>query len=147
MPGSHWLKGSAAWAESSGDSTELLTQLARLLFPHDGMADDIYAEVMGGVLAAAAEDSSLHGTLQAAETALDEQRGKSWLSLDEAEQITVLHELQDEAFFTSIVGAVRGHFYYHPAVWKYLDYPGPSKQFGGYLHRGFDDIDWLPEKG
>jgi len=28
-------------------------------------------------------------------------------------------------------------------VWTKLGYEGSSAEFGGYLHRGFDDIDWL----
>jgi len=30
-------------------------------------------------------------------------------------------------------------------VWKHIDYPGSSKEYGGYINRGFNDIDWLPE--
>lgn len=145
LPGPSWLKGSAAWAESKGESSELLTRLARLLFPHDGMADSVYAEVMDGVLSAAAEDSALTAALQSAGTAFDRQGGKPWVSLDERGQIAVLETLQNEAFFTDILNSVRGHFYYNKRVWKHLDYPGPSFKSGGYLHRGFDDIDWLSQ--
>jgi hypothetical protein len=30
-------------------------------------------------------------------------------------------------------------------VWTKLGYEGPSAPEGGYLHRGFDDIDWLKD--
>jgi hypothetical protein len=30
------------------------------------------------------------------------------------------------------------------AVTRGFGYQGPSLGQGGYLHRGFDDIDWLP---
>jgi hypothetical protein len=26
-----------------------------------------------------------------------------------------------------------------------IGYPGPSYAEGGYMHRGFDDLSWLPE--
>ncbi len=29
-------------------------------------------------------------------------------------------------------------------VWEILGYEGASYDKGGYLHRGFDDLDWLP---
>ena len=29
-------------------------------------------------------------------------------------------------------------------VWDLLGYEGSSFEKGGYLHRGFDDLDWLP---
>jgi hypothetical protein len=30
-------------------------------------------------------------------------------------------------------------------VWELLGYEGPSFDQGGYLNRGFDDLDWLPD--
>jgi len=30
-------------------------------------------------------------------------------------------------------------------VWNLLGYEGPSYDKGGYLNRGFDDLDWLPK--
>ena len=32
-----------------------------------------------------------------------------------------------------------------PEVWSLLGYEGPSFEHGGYLRRGFDDLDWLPD--
>jgi hypothetical protein len=29
-------------------------------------------------------------------------------------------------------------------VHELLGYEGPAYEKGGYLHRGFDDLDWLP---
>ena len=40
--------------------------------------------------------------------------------------------------------AVRAELYYLPAVWALLGFEGSSVEFGGYVDRGFDDIDWLP---
>ena len=145
IPGTTWLKSSAAWAASTDDSDGLLAHMARCLFPHDGISDNVYAEVMSGVLTATADDPSMTAMLQSAETAFNSKRGKPWMSLDETEQIAVIRELQNEAFFAAVLATVRGHFYYHPAVWQHLDYPGSSREYGGYINRGFDDIDWLPK--
>jgi len=30
-------------------------------------------------------------------------------------------------------------------LWQVLGYQGPSFELGGYLNRGFNDLDWLPE--
>jgi len=139
-----WLKSSAAWAESEDDSGATLTRMARLLFPHDGIEDSVYAAVMSAVLTATADDPTMTSVLESAEVALDLKRGKPWISLDDAEQIAVMQELEGEAFFATILGAVRAHFYYNPAIWKYLGYPGSSREYGGYINRGFNDIDWLP---
>jgi len=35
------------------------------------------------------------------------------------------------------------YFYSNPAIWSRFGYEGPSNDQGGYLHRGFNDIDWI----
>ena len=54
--------------------------------------------------------------------------------------------IETEAFFVAIQATVQFGVYNDPDFWKHVGYPGPSKGFGGYLHRGAGDIDWLPEK-
>jgi hypothetical protein len=35
------------------------------------------------------------------------------------------------------------YFYSTPAIWPLFGYEGPSNDQGGYLYRGFNDIDWI----
>lgn len=137
------LRAGAAWAKSQDD--ESLTQFARLLFPHEGLADEVYAGVMGSVLRSIEADPASAGLLDTAQAALDKQQETSWFDIDEADQVTAIRNIQGEAYFSAILGAVRAAFYNDPAVWQRIDYPGSSKEYGGYKDRGFDDIDWLPE--
>jgi hypothetical protein len=143
------LRSSAAWAESTSDADDpvAMGRFAQLLFPHDGLTDDVYGEVMSQVLAATAADSSTAELLTTAEAALNAQQEQPWSQLDEAGQLAVMHKLEGEAFFASIRERVRSRLYYHPQFWKHINYPGSSKEHGGYINRGFDDIDWLPEQG
>ena len=143
VTGSTWLRGAAAWASSTDGTT--LARFGRLLFPHDGLADDVYAEVMGNVLTALAANPAAENLLAAAEHALDAQHDTAWIDRSEPEQIAAIENIQGEAFFAAILGTLRGAFYYNPAVWSHINYPGSSKEHGGYKFRGFDDIDWLPE--
>ncbi len=143
-----WFESSTAWAQSADPTDELtdaLAHLARLLFPHDGLADEIYANVIGGVLTATANDPAMTEVLHSAEAALDAASGQSWMKLDAPAQVEAMRRVQNEAFFAAILGTVRGHFYNNSEVWQFIDYPGSSKEYGGYINRGFDDIDWLPE--
>lgn len=143
------LRISAAWAESDGepdeDTLNAMVRMARLLYPHDGLSDELYADVLDGALAGTATDGSFAAALAAAEDALNAARTADWMDLDEREQLAVLRELQDEGFFAAIRGAVHAGLYLNPLFWEHIGYPGSSMEFGGYLHRGFDDIDWLPE--
>jgi hypothetical protein len=143
VTGTSFIRASAAWANSGDD--EALTHFARLLFPHDGVTDAVYAEAMASVLAGFEANPETDGLLDSAEAALNAQQDEAWFDLDETTQISAIKSIQGEAFFVAILGALRGAFYYHPAVWEHLDYPGSSKEHGGYLHRGFNDISWLPE--
>jgi hypothetical protein len=147
-PTSLWFETSTAWAQSTDPThelTDVLAHLARVLFPHDGLADETYANVIGGILTATAEDPAMTEVLRSAEVALDTASGQSWMTLNARAQVEAVKLVQDEAFFAAILGTVRGHFYNNPEVWQFIDYPGSSKEYGGYINRGFNDIDWLPE--
>jgi hypothetical protein len=143
--GTSLLRASHAWAQSPSSNTDILARMARLLFPHDAIADDVYAEVMDDILAAAVADSSLSESLGDAVTALNAAQGGDWFDIGEEQQIAAMQAVEGEVFFAAILGNVQVRFYHHPQVWKHIGYPGSSLEFGGYVDRGFNDIDWLPE--
>lgn len=141
---------SRAWAESDSDPDgavrRAMVRMARLLFPHDALADEVYAEVLDQALADTAGNSDFAAHLDAAATALNQQPGDAWHELDEAAQIAAMRDIQSEPYFVAIQNHVRAGIYNSAAFWNHVGYPGPSKGFGGYLHRGAGDIDWLPEE-
>lgn len=138
-----WLRGAAAWAETNSDATS--ARFGRLLFPVRGLSDDVYQDVMGNVLSALAANPATESALAVAEAALNAASDGNWYAAGEATQIAAIKSVQGEAFFAAILGTLRGAFHYDPAVWEFIRYPGSSKEHGGYLHRGFNDIAWLPE--
>ena len=69
--GSSLLRAGHAWAQSSDGNIDVLARMARLLFPHESIADEVYAEVVDSILTAAAADSSLSESLEDAVTALN----------------------------------------------------------------------------
>lgn len=141
-----WLKVGASWAANADgrDATTTLARLAQLLFPHPGLNADVYAEIMSAALAQTAADPATREALDSVAAALDAARDTDWFDLDADEQLQVMADLQEAAFFASIREMVRFRLYYHPALWNLIGYPGSSKEYGGYIERGFDDIDWLP---
>ncbi|NIL95017.1 MAG: hypothetical protein GTO71_11440 [Woeseiaceae bacterium] len=143
--GSTWLKSAAAWAADDDAGLDELGRMAQLLFPHEGLDDRVYGGIMSTVMETTTDDQATQAMLDAAANTLDAARETSWLDLGAEEQFAVLQELQDQPFFAGIRETVRFHLYYHPDLWKHIDYPGSSKEFGGYIRRGFNDIAWLPE--
>lgn len=142
------VRAGKAWAQTAGgqiDSTAPAVRAARLLYPHDAIGDDVYAEVLDAALAATASDGSLAAALDAAQAALDGQQPTPFVERDEAAQIASLEAIRNEPFFAALQGAVRSRLYNHEAVWALIGYEGPSFARGGYLNRGAGVIDWLPE--
>lgn len=143
------LKVAQVWAATvdSVDENTLksMVRMARLMFPHDAISDDVYAEVLNVALSATASDGSFAGVLDAAEQALDARQTADFIDVDEASQIAALKVVEHEDFFVAIQNSVMSHLYYHPRIWELLDYEGPSYQHGGYLHRGAGEINWLPK--
>jgi len=77
-------------------------------------------------------------------TALNAAQHGDWFDIVADDQIKAMKAVESEAFFAAIQGGVRVRFYNHPKVWEHIGYPGSSVEYGGYVDRGFDDIDWLP---
>ena len=48
-------------------------------------------------------------------------------------------------FFALLRSTAVVELYDNPLVWKAFGYEGPSAHLGGYVNRGFDDLDWLPD--
>ena len=122
-----------------------LLRMARLLYPHDALADDIYVEVLQPLRVQAAGDATLSADLRAGFETLDGAAGADWRTAPAETQIETLKRIEDGAFFGTVQEAVRTRLYEHPDVWRLIGYEGSSVEHGGYINRGFDDIDWLPE--
>lgn len=138
-----------AWAESGGQVDppvrDAMVRMARLLFPHDSLSDDVYAGVLDQALADAAGGAAFAADLDAAAAALSGHARGAWPDLDDAAQIEALRGLEQEPWFAAIQDRVRAGIYMGAAFWKQMGYPGPSKGFGGYLNHGAGEIDWLGE--
>ena len=78
------------------------------------------------------------------DAAAKKAKGKPYAALDaEDDRVAVLKSIEDGPFFQKVRGEMVVALYNQPGVWKALGYEGPSADQGGYIHRGFDDIDWL----
>lgn len=114
---------------------QTLTRMARLIYPHDKLPDDVYAMIVGDLL----EVPHTASVLRTGVASLG-----NFLDLDEARQIATLEQIDDGPFFNAVKTPVMWTIYNATELWALIDYPGPSFRFGGYINRGFDDIDWLP---
>ena len=70
--------------------------------------------------------------------------GTTFTLRPEMQRAYVLRAIETSPFFTFVYNLTLNTLYGNTDVWKILGYEGSSLEHGGYIHRGFDDIDWLP---
>ena len=64
---------------------------------------------------------------------------------DDATADAIVAKATDAPFFALVRATTVVTLYNDAEVWKLIGYEGASFDQGGYLHRGFDDLDWLPD--
>jgi hypothetical protein len=146
------LAPAAVYAQSfntlGADTGKTLIRMARDIFPHDKLADNFYAQAEAPYDAAAAKDPALKAMLADGVATLNakaqKRHGKPYTEVPgEAERVVLLKEIEASAFFQKVKGDLVTGLYDNKDVWPQLGYEGSSWQKGGYLNRGFNDIDWL----
>ena len=137
-----------AWALSTtaidGHAAETLLVVARQLFPHDRLGDQYYAVMVDSLDKQAAGDPALRKLLADGVGRLDSARGIAWVQLSNGARDAVLKSMEGSEFFATIRAATINNLYTNPLVYRFFGFEGSSVEHGGYIHRGFDDIGWLP---
>ena len=137
----------AAWAMETvalkPETFATLVQMARDIYPHDHVADEYYVIAVKGYDTAEAAEAIEAGV--AALNAAAQGRGHAdYLSAGwERDRVDLLRAMEDSPFFQQIRGGLVTGLYNQKAVWPLFGYEGESFSQGGYLDRGFNDINWL----
>jgi hypothetical protein len=116
---------------------------ARMMYPHDPLPDDVYARVGERLAETAREDPGAVGTIEDGVSALNGDRPFAELSADE--QLEALKGIEGSAFFELVRSTAVVEIYSDQRTWQLIGYEGPSFDNGGYINRGFSDLDWLPD--
>ena len=140
------LAGNRAWAMElemlGAHEAEVLLAMTRRLYPHDGIGDIYYAEVVEALDAKVKAQPELALQIKNGVAALDQAMRVPFLELSEGYQTEVLRGLEADP----LSGTVRGHtvvaLYNNQNLWPQFGYQGSSYQDGGYLFRGFQDVGW-----
>jgi hypothetical protein len=140
------LASNRAWAMElavfSPHEAEVLLSMTRQLYPHDGIGDIYYAEVVEALDTKAKTTPEIVQQVKDGVAALDGAMHVPFLKLSPGYQLEVLQGMEATPFF----GLVRGHtvvaLYNNQVLWSDFGYQGSSYQDGGYLFRGFQDVGW-----
>ncbi len=131
------------------DARRTLIRLLRVAYPHstfpDGpyerTADAVIAKVDGSPFQALALAHGLESLDGAASSRGDKA---TFVDLDDATGYTLLREIENAGFFQLIRSVAVVSLYNDQETWAVLGYEGSSYEHGGYIDRGFDDLEWLP---
>ncbi len=143
------LHSGEAWAlEVSAlqpQTMKTLILLARDIYPHDRIPDRFYAVAVKGHDAKAGKEAAHKALIEGGIAALDKAAGaKGYLGLGwEDERVKLLRKIEGTPFFQTVRSGLVVSLYNQPDVWPIFGYEGESYSKGGYIERGFNDIDWL----
>jgi hypothetical protein len=71
--------------------------------------------------------------------------GRAFAELSSDEQLGALTKIAGSEFFELVRSTAVVEVYSDERTWQVCGYEGPSFDKGGYINRGFDDLDWLPD--
>ena len=146
--GAGFVAGStAAWAIETvalmPETMATLIQMARDIYPHDRLADEFYAVAVKAYDTAEAAPDIEAGIAGLNAAAMGMGHAGYLAMAWERDRVDVLRGMEQSAFFQKIRGGLVTGLYNQKAVWPLFGYEGESFSQGGYIERGFDDINWL----
>lgn len=122
-----------------------LIQMARDIYPHDQIPDKYYAIAVKSHDEKAAEDPAHKELIEKGVADLNASAGTGgytgigW----EDDRVKLLTQIEGTPFFQAIRGGLVVGLYNQKEIWPIFGYEGESFSKGGYMERGFNDIEWL----
>jgi hypothetical protein len=136
------------WVETLGTfgahMAETLVLAVRTLYPHDRLPERIYRRTVHAIDRLA---TRLPAMAQIFAEFLDEADAAMPLpfrDLSEGYRVAVLKGMEGSRAFLLVQRSAVRFLYDDVEVWEAFGYEGASVHLGGYVRRGFDDLDWLP---
>ncbi len=147
------------------DVGKTLLRMARDIYPHDKLSEKYYLEAVAPYEAAAAKAAEQKVEAAAPDAtaaknaelkklitdgvaglnaAANKRFAKDYADIpSEEDRVALLKEMESSPFFQKIRGDLVTGLYNNKAVWPLLGYEGSSWEQGGYINRGFNDINWI----
>jgi hypothetical protein len=130
-------------SELSAHARETTLRVARAMYPHDALPDEAYEKVVRQIEAEARGNATIQATIEQGIAELDAPTPFKDMEADD--QLAALLRSEGGGYFNLVRATAVVELYDNPLVWKAFGYEGPSVHLGGYVNRGFDDLDWLPD--
>ncbi|MBO0906259.1 gluconate 2-dehydrogenase subunit 3 family protein [Jiella sonneratiae] len=141
-----------AWAQmprsTKPETFAALVQMSRDCYPHDALKDASYAKAVE-ILDEAARSSEadlalLEDGVAKLNKAAGDKGGSDYASLaNEADRAAILEAMAEDPFFQKVRSNLVVGLYNQKDLWPVFGYEGASADQGGYIDRGFNDLDWV----
>lgn len=118
-----------------------LLQMGRDIFPHDRLADLHYAKPLAALLDK--QGALVRQGLKELQASARERHARAFEALAENDRVALLRAIETSPFFREVRSALMFGIYDNKALFPLFGYEGSSVEKGGYVNRGFNDIDWL----
>ena len=123
-----------------------LAAFAYDLFPHRRVPSSLYDDIATRLQQQAAASSDSRAILRDGLMQLHRLAGSpGWPALAGKQRENAIRQIQGGPFFNLVRGTAAMVLYRDQGVWDLIGYGGNAIAKGGYLHHGFNDIDWLPQ--
>jgi len=143
-----------AWADDATalapSTLKTLVKVARDIYPHDFLVDSYYITAIKPWDGKAAKDPAVKTLLEDGVRRLDQdardRHNAAYGQVPwEADRIVLLQGIEQTDFFKKLRSDLVVSLYNQEELWPKFGYEGSSAEHGGYIKRGFNDIDWLPK--
>jgi Gluconate 2-dehydrogenase subunit 3 len=122
---------------------DALMALAKTLYPHKTLPDAVYALVVKDI-DAKMSDAKTTELVKIGIARLDQATGSKWTSATDAQRTAIVTAQQADPFVQLVRAQCITSLYNNDMAFAHFGYEGESFSKGGYLHRGFNDLIWLP---
>ena len=147
----HALSAYATEPDSLNESDiKLLFSILKQMYPHNVLHDQHYQTIIEKLIVSSAKDKEVNNILKNGISELNSKVKKTmvkntWVESSPAEQHDALKKISKTQFFSTLKQTTINNLYNNHDVWELFGYEGDAFSKGGYIHRGFNDLDWLPE--
>lgn len=148
LPAAPWVAETDDWAETlqavGAAEGETLVAVAHTLYPHDELPERIYRRVVVRLDRLASASPAARETLLRFCRNLEDAWPIGFAERAETYRVEALKRLEETPAFTFVQRATVRFLYDDVEVWAAFGYEGAAFHLGGYVNRGFNDLDWLP---
>ncbi|RRV18026.1 gluconate 2-dehydrogenase subunit 3 family protein [Pseudomonas saudiphocaensis] len=123
------------------DLPDGLLRMGRDVFPHTFISDHHYVQPLLGLMDE--QPALVARGLEDLQQQARHTHGSPFERLDESERVALLTEIENTPFFKAVRSSLMFGLYDNKALFPLFGYEGSSWEYGGYVNRGFNDLNWL----